>query len=153
MIGFCLLLLLPLQSANPDGANIHAQNGLRLQSSGQLSEAVAEYRESLKLAPKQPGVLTNLGAALAQSGDLPGAVATYKKALVLDPNSESAALNLAIAYYKLSLWLDASEYLLKYHRAHPQDLRSGLLLGDCYLQLGEARQAVATVAPLERAHS
>ena len=49
----------------------------------QYADATAAYRESLRLQPKEPAILRNLGDALARLGDHAGALQAYRSAIAL----------------------------------------------------------------------
>lgn len=129
------------------GVGEHARKALELQQSGKYEAAIAEYRAALKLDARQPGLLTNLGAALAHQGDYAEAIKAYQQALAVNPVFDEAALNLGIAYYKLQRWQDAAAQFGAFHGRHSADLRSALLLGDCYLQLGKYPDSIAVLHP------
>ena len=145
-----LFILIVLLAADIGG---HAQKGLELQQAGKFPEAIAEYRAALKQDGRQPGLLTNLGASLAHEGDYAEAIRSYQQAIAIDPTFGEARLNLGLAYYKLLLWSDAAAEFAIYQKAHPQDFRGGLLLGDSLLQLGKYPEAIAALETLEHSHS
>jgi tetratricopeptide (TPR) repeat protein len=80
------------------------------------------------------------------------AVHAYKAALQVSPKSDAARLNLGLAYYKLALWSEAADAFLLYRKAHSDDLRTGVLLADCELQVGAYKRTIAVGEPLESSH-
>jgi hypothetical protein len=79
--------------------NERARNGLGLAvvDCGRLDDAIAQYREALKIKPDDAEVDNNLGNALADNGRPDEAIAYYEKALEVNPNSASAHNNLGKA--------------------------------------------------------
>jgi Flp pilus assembly protein TadD len=68
-----------------------------LRKQGKLAEAVACYRQALRLKPDLPEAHYNLGAALLTQGKLGEAVAAYKEAIRLKPAFPEAHCNLGNA--------------------------------------------------------
>jgi Flp pilus assembly protein TadD len=65
---------------------------------GRLVEAIAVYREALRLNPDDPQVHNGLGVALAQTpGRMPEAIAQFRAALRLQPDYPEARNNLVRA--------------------------------------------------------
>ena len=62
-------------------------------------DAIAQYREALRLDPKLAEAHNGLGAALATAGHADEAMAEYEKALELKPLA-SAHLNIALLLIK-----------------------------------------------------
>lgn len=123
------------------------------QQAGDAAGAVEGYRRFLAQFPERYDARSNLGAALAQLGRYQEAVVEYRLALRSTPPQFQAKLrhNLAIAYYKAGL-LTESAGELEQLRREPHDANIDLLLADCYLQLGQPREASAVLLPLAEAH-
>ena len=114
-------------------------NSLNLQ--GKPLEAIAFYRQALKLNPDHPQLHNNLGNVLSGQGKIADAIAHYQHALRLNPSYSKAYNNLgntlknqgkireAIASYRRALELNPS-----YHKAH-----SNLLFTLNYQSDGEPR--------------
>jgi tetratricopeptide (TPR) repeat protein len=64
---------------------------------GRTEEAIAEYRQALRLKPYFPEAHYNLGNALSNTRDLDGAIAEYREALRLKPEFFGAHNNLGNA--------------------------------------------------------
>jgi tetratricopeptide (TPR) repeat protein len=60
--------------------------------------AIAEYREAIRLNPKNQGAHINLGNRLGFKGDWDGATAEYSEAVRLNSNSSAAHYLLGTAY-------------------------------------------------------
>lgn len=88
----------PLGLAGPPGGSGSDpfQQAISLHRAGRLEEAVAAYRRASAQAPRNHGILCNLGIALKQSGRINDAIAAYRKALDLAPDFADAHYNLGI---------------------------------------------------------
>ncbi|MFN2421994.1 MAG: tetratricopeptide repeat protein [Gemmatimonadota bacterium] len=75
----------------------HYELGMVLAALGRHEEAIARYREALRLAPRYARAHNNLGIALQTVGRLDEAVRHYRLALETDPGYARASHNLAIA--------------------------------------------------------
>jgi tetratricopeptide (TPR) repeat protein len=71
--------------------------GDTLLARGDTDGALAEYREAVRLDPKNAGTHSRLGAALQLKEDVEGTVAAYREALRLDPRQPQALANLPAA--------------------------------------------------------
>lgn len=89
-----------------DWAAVHAQNplawfvqGRALEELGRLPEAIAAYRETLKIDPADVWALNNLGNAQRDSGNVREAIQTYRRAVEVDPGYIAAWHNLGLTFY------------------------------------------------------
>ena len=71
-----------------------ARLGLRMMRQGKVNEAIASFREAIRLKPDYAIAESNLGAALEQQGDLKEAAAHFGAAVRLDPNNGGARAGL-----------------------------------------------------------
>jgi Flp pilus assembly protein TadD len=55
---------------------------------------MAEYREALRVNPRNDHAHNNLGNALRKSGDLEAALVQYRDAVRINPNNDLAHMNL-----------------------------------------------------------
>jgi len=67
----------------PDFATIHHNKGWLLNNIGRYTEAIACFKEALRLDPKRPVTYDNLADALYNLHDYKGALEAYKKVLLL----------------------------------------------------------------------
>lgn len=118
---------------------------------GKLDQAIKDYKLFLEQYPDVPQVRSDLGAALAGSGRYQEAIVEYERALQLQPLPQ-IRLNLALAYYKADKLDSAVEALKKVHEEMQNDLRPVMLLADCYLRLGQNKEVVELLSPLEQTH-
>lgn len=119
---------------------------------GKLDQAIEDYKLILEQYPDIPQVRSDLGAALAGAGRYEEAIVQYQQALQLSPLPE-IQLNLALAYYKTGNLSMAVEGLKKASAELPNDLRPVMLLADCYLRLGQNKEVVALLTPVELTHA
>lgn len=122
-----------------------------LHQSGDMDGAIRAYREFLSQKPDSIEARSNLGAALARTGRYDEAIAEYTRALSNGPKNPAIILNLGIAYYKSGRVADAASRLEQARAltGQPND-QITLLLASCYNRLGQFKQAVALLAPLEK---
>ncbi|MFZ0306175.1 MAG: tetratricopeptide repeat protein [Terracidiphilus sp.] len=125
------------------------QDAIQKQRSGQLEEAVTEYRQFLKLVPDAPAIHSDLGAALVGLGRYEEALPEYQIALRQSPKLAAARLNLALVYYKMGRISDATAELEKVHSEEPSNHQATLLLGDCYLRMGREKDVIRVLQPEE----
>ena len=99
----------------------HYNLGLVLAGSGQFDEAIAHYRQALKIEPHYAQAHNNLGCILADRGQFDEAIAHYRQALKFKPDFAEAHNNLAsalaahggideaIAHYQMGLRIKPSD--------------------------------------------
>jgi Flp pilus assembly protein TadD len=87
-------------SIRPRSSAAYNNLGLALSQQGKSEEAIAEFREALRLRSELPGVRINLGNALQDQGKLEEAIAEYRQALRLKPDYPEAHFNLGNALQK-----------------------------------------------------
>jgi tetratricopeptide (TPR) repeat protein len=128
---------------NPEAWMAHNNLGIILHDRGQNAEAIAHYREVVRLAPDYPQGHNNLGNALLSAGQPAAALAEYRRALALWPTYATARVNLANVL-RDSGQPDAA--LAEYQRALQADPASAEAynnLGIAYGQLRRADEAIA----------
>src|SRR3954468_5665420 len=110
---------------------------------GQLDEAIAEFRESLRLNRDSAPTQYNLGFALSARGRRDEAIAAFEEALRIDPDYAQAHNNLG-ALLQLAGQSDAA--LEHYRRAaalRPDNLEAHTNLGQLLSNRGRIVEAVA----------
>lgn len=150
MLRFAVALLLVgallAQESSPEDALRHA---MELQQAGDLEGAVRGYREFLAAHPKEAAVQANLGVLLAHLGRFDEAIQEYKKAVALDPTNADIARNLGLAYYKSGRIQDAAREFSRSRELEPANLQTILLLADCRLRMGQNKEVIALLNPIE----
>lgn len=104
-------------------------------------EAVAAYREAVKLNGKDP-VLHLSMAALLEKDDPAAAEAEYKTALQLDAKSTEAMGGLVQLYTKTNRLDEAEALLREYLKSDPANVGASLHLGRLLLQAGKGGEAL-----------
>ncbi|MBS1855786.1 MAG: tetratricopeptide repeat protein [Acidobacteria bacterium] len=111
----------------PDADYLHNNLGYNLLMQTKYEAAAGEFREALKLNPRNVTARNNLATALANSNAPAQAIATWQSAT--DP--ASAHNNLAAVWIEKGNYADARKELdlaLGYNRAHPAALKNLELL-------------------------
>src|SRR5262249_17584171 len=87
-----------------------AHNGLAivLETAGRTDEAIAEYREAVRLAPTEPRGRLNLAAVLSGRGKIDEAIAEYREVLRLAPDLPEDHLGLGHAFARVGHARDAA---------------------------------------------
>jgi stress-induced-phosphoprotein 1 len=77
---------------DPEKAAAAKAEGNRLFKENKFPEAIKQYEEAIKRAPRDPLLYTNLASALGKLLEFPSAIAQCKKALEIDPKCFKAHL-------------------------------------------------------------
>jgi hypothetical protein len=83
-------LLRQAVSVRPSAPNYHMNLAEALRGIGDMAGAEAEYRETLRLSPRDAGALSLLGYVVAQQGRTEEAKAAFNAALAIEPGNELA---------------------------------------------------------------
>ena len=129
---------------------------MRLHQSGDIEGAIRGYLAILARRPELGDVRGNLGAAYARLGRYEEAIDQYKQALARDRRNQTIRYNLALAYYKATLFAEASGEMAPLINSIPEDqperLSAILIVADCQVRLGEYKKAIELLSPLESAY-
>jgi tetratricopeptide (TPR) repeat protein len=110
---------------------------------GHLDEAVAAYRQAIRLKQDFPEAHNNLGDALHQKGQLDAAVLAYREAIRLRPNSAEAHSNLGTALREkgqLDAAVAACRQAIRLKNDYPEAHNN---LGNALADMGHLDEAVA----------
>ena len=110
-------------------AQLHAQRGLQLMQAGDLPAAEVELRQAVKLSPRDPTYLGELGVVLGLEQRFAESNRYFQEALDLDPGNVSIRRNLAKNQWRLGEFESAEASLQKVLKAQPGDGESTLILG------------------------
>jgi len=113
--------------------------GNDLMKQGDLTAAIASYKNAINLQPDIPDLHNKLGKVLTQQGDLTEAIAFYKNATVLKPDFVDAHNNLGNALMKQG---DPTAAIVSYRTA----LELKPALPDLHYSIGLAFQAKGDLA-------
>lgn len=97
-LGGLMVAVAHAQSAPSEEAIERNNRGAALLKDGKKTEAIAEFRKAVELAPGHATAQANLAYAYEQSGQLEEAMAAYQKLLELEPKNATARNNLAALY-------------------------------------------------------
>ncbi|MGH9437629.1 MAG: tetratricopeptide repeat protein, partial [Terriglobia bacterium] len=103
VLGFAVLLLflsVPVFAATSI-ETLHEQ-AEAAEAKGDLSTAIAKYRQILKLNPQLAPAYNNLGALYFKQGNFPKAAGVLKRALKVDPRMRSASVLLGMSLLQMS---------------------------------------------------
>lgn len=101
----------------------HNNLGPDLAAAGKLDEAVAHFREAIRINPTYADAHSNLGLALASQRRLGEAVLHYREAIRLFPGHARAHANLAVALQALGRTDDAIRELEAALKLNPDNAR------------------------------
>ncbi|MCI0356178.1 MAG: TIGR03032 family protein, partial [Acidobacteria bacterium] len=121
----------------------HFQQGVEHYRQGRLREAIAAYRECVRLDPSFPSARYNLGVALGDADELEEAVACLRAVAEAEPERAEAWNSLG---YLACRQRRAGEAVTFYQRAielQPDYAQAHFNLGLTLLQLGDYRRGLA----------
>ncbi len=141
---------------NRANAEVAFRRGLQAQEAKNLSEAVKDYYQAIRVDPSYFAAYYNLGLAFTGAHNLRAALTAYEYALALQPGSEKARYNFALVLKQAHYLVDAANELEKILAADPKDVRAHLALGNLYAQEmhqpAQARQHYLQVLRLDPAN-
>jgi tetratricopeptide (TPR) repeat protein len=121
----------------------------QLQQSGDFDAAIRAYRDFLEAHPQNIEALSNLGAVYSKLGRYAEAIELYTRALEMDSHNTVIPFNLGLAYYKSAQIPEATAELARVVAVQPDNKNATLLLADCYLRMGENKQVIELLLPLQ----
>lgn len=109
----------------PERTDLLYQRAVVIEEQGFAEEAESRYAElAQKECPEFDNAQFRLGYLKLQRGDYQGAAESLRICLQKRPAWSSAELNLALAYWKLGLYLDSQTVLLELLRREPGNLEA-----------------------------
>jgi len=126
----------------PESEIAHNNIGNALQALGRTPEAIAHYREALRIAPDYGEVHYNLGLALQATGQLQAAVDHYQQSLGFKPRAADAHNNLANALHALGRTSEAIALYREALRIDPGYAQAHYNLGYALQTAGRIQEAV-----------
>jgi small glutamine-rich tetratricopeptide repeat-containing protein alpha len=85
----------------------HYNQGCKLASKKQYTQAIDEFQQAVNAYPSEPHLYYNLALANQDAGKIEEAVKTYKKALDLNPRYGKCYVNLGYIFYGLAKFDEA----------------------------------------------
>jgi tetratricopeptide (TPR) repeat protein len=102
-------------AVRPESPGAHYNLGLALYAKGRLDEAIAEYREAIRIKKDFAEAHCNLGVALTAKGRLDEAIAEYREALRIKKDYAEAHCNLGHALLRQGQFRQAVDELRRGH--------------------------------------
>ncbi len=136
-------------SRNPDCWMAHNNLGLFMGEAGRYPEAIAEYREAMRLHP-EPMDHYNIGVVYADEGRLAEAVGEFSEAIRLKPKYPEALFNRAVAYGTLGRIADAIAGYREALRADPNFAEAHNGLGFTLTYTGNVPEGISECAEAVR---
>jgi Flp pilus assembly protein TadD len=131
-----------LRRRDDDDIKQRAECGRKLDQSP--GEEARTFCEQL-YAPNDADKLTALGTLYGQHGDLEAALKPFRRAAELSPKSPQMQYNLALTYYQLGRFRDASAALAPIVEQWPDVFQLNALYGAVLLKLGDEATAYPTL--------
>ena len=128
---------------NPDCSMAHNNLGNLLGVGGHIEEAIAQFREALRVDPRHANAHFNLGNALAQQGHCNEAIAEYNKGLEIEPNCPSGYNNLGVTLADLGRFDGAIAHYQKALELQPDYPEAHHNFGLALANLGRLDEAAA----------
>lgn len=126
----------------PGNARARTNLGKALLGAGQLSEAIAQDEEAVRIRPDYARAHYNLGLALWRAGQLRRAIGQYEEALKIDPDFVEAHVNLGIALSQVGSNQDALTQFTEALRLRPDSPEVICNLGQALFRTGQLQDAV-----------
>lgn len=117
--------------------------GDRAREAGDPATAVVAYHKALELAPKDAGVLANLGLAHMDGGDAARAIDAYRRSIAADSLRALTHVNLGVALAALGDGNGAERAYGDALRIDPHEPIAAFNLGNLHLRAGRAADAAA----------
>ncbi|MDZ7629635.1 MAG: tetratricopeptide repeat protein [Parvularculaceae bacterium] len=133
-----------LLSASPpeDAWRLYVGRAAALIELKRWSEAQADLKRAVEIAPEEPTTLNYLGYSWAERGEnLEEAFKLIERAVALAPNSGAIIDSLGWAHYQLGRYEEALPHLEKAASLEPADPTITDHLGDAYARLGRMIEA------------
>lgn len=127
---------------SPEIAEIHRRLGYVQRHLGDLDDAVASLRTTVRLAPDSPDALVGLGDALETNGEIEEAEALYRKALQIDPTYGDGLAKLGLLLAANNQYEEAEDPLQRALKLYPDNPQIKFSLGATRRSSGDYEAAV-----------
>jgi spermidine synthase len=126
----------------PESADLHNTLGIALAARGTIHEAIAEFREALRLDPESAMTQWHLGAALASAGERDDAIAHLRRSVQLDPGNGEAHYDLARTLLEARQAANAVDHFRESLRRLPNSAEAHTGLGLALAVQGKLDEAI-----------
>jgi len=130
-------------TVNPRSWVAYSKLGVALEARGNLTAAVAHYRQALHLDPEDANLHANLGSALVKQGRLSEAVQEFREALRLDPEDANLHTDLGSTLAKQGKIVEAVEQYREALRLDPESAVTHYNLANILNRQGKTAEAVS----------
>jgi Flp pilus assembly protein TadD len=114
---------------------VHNNLGIVLQTKGDHSAALAQFREAIRMDPKYAAPRILAGASLAATGKFAAAAGELEQAVKLAPGEPQGRLQFAWVLERLGRMEQAAEQYRELRKLAPSDPEYAYRLGKMYLKL------------------
>ncbi len=121
----------------------HNNFGNALADEGREQEAMAQYREAVRINPSDPDALANLARLLFKEGETGEAMAQYQEALRINPESAPIHEYLGMDLFRMGRVNEAAGEFREALRIDPEYADAHICLGNVMLSQGRAEDAMA----------
>lgn len=136
LIGLSCAVLLSSTGARADDVQKHFDSGVRLYQDHKTDEALDEFNQALKGAPKDATILRWIGFLELERQNYTAARGPLERAVSLDPNSVVAHLNLGNVYDGLKMYPQALDEFRRVTKLRPDN-------ADAYYDMGLIQSKMA----------
>jgi tetratricopeptide (TPR) repeat protein/mono/diheme cytochrome c family protein len=126
---------------NPEDFEAHYNLAALFQMKGELSGAVLQFTEAVRIRPDDPTANNALGAVLLAGGQIDGAIPHLNTALKGRPDYFDAHYNLGNALAAQGDFAGALTHFQAAVRLHPQDANAEANLGSALAETGNVKEA------------
>ena len=123
-------------------AQVHYDIGCVQFDAGKVPDAIAHYKQALRLNPDFAEAHNNLGVALTRAGEIEDAIGQYQRALQLNPDYAEAHYNLGTSLAQAGRLGDAMEQWGQAARLRPDFAEAQYNLGVALMGQGRLPEAV-----------
>ena len=127
---------------NPHAYLAHNNLGSAFFKEGQLTEAEAQFEESMQIKPNDANTHNNLGSILVQLGRPSDAISQYEEALRIAPDFGEAHDNLGLAFLQTGQVDQAKEQFEQALRTKPDNAEANYNLGTVLFKAGQMPEAI-----------
>jgi tetratricopeptide (TPR) repeat protein len=129
----------------PEVARTAFEQAERLRTSGRLDEAIAGYREVVRLAPAMTEAYVALGALYTQQDELERALETFSTGLEHAPRESALLFNAAVVAQRLERFDDGLEYVRRALAAERSSVELLQLESSILRRLGRNEEALRSL--------